>query len=194
MLACRTAIVAGIQGRLLDVEVSAAGDAPGLHLAGLREEIRPEARDRVRAAIINSGLPQPQGNLTVSLRPTALAIYGSEVDAAIAVAALAATGVVPARGDLVVLGELSLDGRLRPVPGVLPAVQAAAAKGHRTVVVPRANAAEASLIEGVTVLAVGSLAELVARLRGDTDDTRRPTPPQCPLTPVPPCQNKPGSG
>ena len=107
--------------------------------------------------------------LTINLSPATLPKTGSHYDLAIAAAVLAASGVIPleALSRTALLGELGLDGRLRPVPGVLPATLAAARAGFTRVVVPLRQAAEASLVDGVDVLGLASLSQLVAELRGE---------------------------
>jgi magnesium chelatase family protein len=136
-----------------------------------------EARDRVRAAIVNSGEQWPQTRITVGLSPASLPKSGSGYDLALAAAILAAAGAVPADslGDAVLLGELGLDGRVREVRGVLPSVIAAVRAGRERVIVPAANAAEAALVPGVAVRAVSSLAQLARLLRGElTDEDETP--------------------
>lgn len=171
MTVARTHAIAlvGIDGHLVDVEACVTHGVPGLHLIGLPDTCVAETRDRVRAAIINSALPWPGRHLTVSLAPAALPKRGSVFDLAIATAALAADGVLPqdACGRTVLLGELGLDGRIRPVHGVLPAVLAAAARGIATVIVPAGNLAEARLVSGITAVGVTSLSDAVACLRGE---------------------------
>lgn len=158
----------GVQGHLVEVEADLADGIPCLSLIGLPDTALHEARDRVRAAIVNSGEKWPQSRITVGLSPASLPKGGSGYDLALAVAILAAAGVLPveALGDVVMLGELGLDGRLRVVRGVLPAVIAAARAGHYRVIVPAGNAAEAALVPGVTVRGVSSLAQVARLLRG----------------------------
>lgn len=159
----------GVQGHLVEVEVDLAQGLPGLTLIGLPDASLQEARDRIRAAVVNSGQSWPARRITVGLSPASLPKRGSGFDLAIAAAVLAAAGAVPADAlaGRVLLGELGLDGRVRPVRGVLPAVLAAIAAGVDRVVVAAANAAEAALVPGVAVDGVVSLAGLVALLRGE---------------------------
>ncbi len=158
----------GVEGHLVDVEADLAQGLPGLALVGLPDAALCEARDRVRAAVVNSGLHWPSRRITVGLGPAWLPKAGSGFDLAIAAAVLAADGAVPAEAVArrVLLGELGLDGSVRHTRGVLPAVLAAARAGRQRVVVPISNAAEAGLVPGSTVEAVASLAELIAVLRG----------------------------
>jgi magnesium chelatase family protein len=175
----------GVVGHLVEVEADLAAGVPGLSLVGLPDAALQEARDRVRAAIVNSGLPWPQRRMTVGLSPASLPKSGSGFDLALAAAILAADDRVPAEGlaAMMVLGELGLDGRVREIRGVLPAVLAAARAGYERVVVPAGNAAEAALVPGAVVSGVRSLGQLVRLLRGEPDlgddfrvegDTREP--------------------
>lgn len=160
----------GVDGHLVDVEADLARGLPGLALVGLPDAALSEARDRVRAAVVNSGLSWPAQRITVGLSPAALPKSGSGFDLAIAAAVLAAHGAVPGEqlAHTVVLGELGLDGRVRATRGVLPAVLAAVRGGYERVVVPAGNATEAALVRGAQVTAVASLAEFVAVLRGES--------------------------
>ncbi|MEB0001950.1 YifB family Mg chelatase-like AAA ATPase [Cryobacterium sp. RTC2.1] len=151
----------GLTGALVEVEADISGQLPGMVLIGLPDAALSEATERVKAAAKNSGCPLTHNKLTINLSPAALPKHGSGFDLAIALACLAADGVVAAGsvGSVVHIGELALDGRLRPVPGMLPAVIAASRLGHRTVMVPAGNAAEAELVPGITVIGVASLRE-----------------------------------
>jgi magnesium chelatase family protein len=151
----------------VEIEADIENGLVALLLVGLPDTALREARDRIRAAVVNSRETWPQRRITVGLSPASLPKRGSSFDAGIAVAILGAAGAIPAAPlrDLMFLGELGLDGRLRPVRGVLPSVAAAAAAGFGTVVVPDANAAEASLVPGIDVLAAASLAALLCWLR-----------------------------
>lgn len=162
--------VIGIEGHIIEVEASAANGAPGLYLTGLLDRPAQETRDRVRAAIINAGFPWPAKRLAVNLVPAALPKHGTAIDLSIAVAVLSATGAAPSIPEATVfLGELGLDGRLRAVTGILPAALAAAEAGFTTVVVPVGNAAEATPVAGLTVIAADDLAAVVSWLAsGDT--------------------------
>ncbi|MRG58684.1 YifB family Mg chelatase-like AAA ATPase [Agromyces sp. CFH 90414] len=173
MPVARTRAVAliGLAGSVVEVEADLASQLPGLVIIGLPDAALGEARERVRSAASNAGCPLPQRRLTVNLSPASLPKHGSGFDLAIALACLAAAGMVdPASVDRMVhLGELGLDGRVRPIAGVLPAVLAASRAGHRTVMVPEANAEEAALVPGVEVIAVGSLIEAAIRHGGSFD-------------------------
>lgn len=169
----RTAAVSlvGLTGHMIEVEAHLAPSVPGFTLVGLPDASLAEARDRVRAALASSGIPWPQRRITVNLSPASLPKAGSAFDLAIAMATLAGAGVCDsARVDGVVhLGELGLDGRLRPVRGVLPAVAAAVAAGHPRVVVPVANADEARLVPGARVVPAAHLAEVAVACGAQVD-------------------------
>src|SRR5487761_1671298 len=146
MALARTHSVAlvGVEGHLIEVEADIAQGLPAAILVGLPDTALREARDRIRAAIVNSGEDWPQRKITVGLSPASLPKRGSGFDLPIAVAILAAAGALKAAAlaGVMFLGELGLDGQLRPVRGVLPAAVAAAAAGFGQVVVARANAEE----------------------------------------------------
>ena len=171
----RTAALIGIDGHLVDVEADVDPGLPATLLLGLPDSALRETRDRVRAAIINSGERWPDAKITIGLRPATLSKRGSACDLAIAIAVLAANGELPVPpDDVLFLAELGLDGRLRPLPGVLPAALAAADAGVSTVVIAAGNQAEAALAPGVTVVAAATLAEVLAWLRGDPPPRREP--------------------
>lgn len=158
----------GIEGHLVEVEADLASGLPGLAITGLPDTSLHEARDRVKAAVVNSGVEWPSKRITLGLSPAALPKRGSGFDLALAVALLAAAGEVPpsALQGLVLLGELGLDGRVRGVPGVLPALHAARERGWGRFLVPVANLREARLLDGVEALGVGSLRDVITLLRG----------------------------
>lgn len=149
----------GLRGEVVEIEADYSGQLPRFVLIGLPDAALGEARDRVTAAAANSGFDLPARRLTVNLSPAALPKQGSAFDLGIAIATLAAAGIIA--GDsierVVHLGELGLDGRLRPTAGVLPAVSAAAAAGFHTVMVPTGDAEEAALVPGIRVVGVTSL-------------------------------------
>ena len=160
----------GVQGHIVEVEVHLGGGDPGVTLVGLPDAALREARDRIRAAVVNSSENWPSGQITISLSPASLPKSGSLFDLAIAGAVLAAAGEVPVErlADAVLIAELGLDGRARPVCGVLPAVVAAARQGFTRFVVAGGNAKEARLVPDVEVTAVADLAGLCDWLRGRT--------------------------
>jgi magnesium chelatase family protein len=158
----------GVTGHVVEVEADIANGLVGMILVGLPDTALREARDRIRAAIVNSGEEWPQRKITVGLSPASLPKRGSWFDLAIAIGLLSAAGTVPrtASEGVMFFGELGLDGRLRPVHGVLPAVATAAPKGFGTVMVAEQNAPEAALVPGIRVIAAGSLAAAADWLRG----------------------------
>jgi len=161
--------LAGVVGAMVEVEVDMANGMPGVALVGLPDAVVRQSVDRVRAAVVNAGATFPsQRRITIGLSPASMPKQGSGFDLALAAAVLAAAGTVPERSvdRLVLLGELGLDGTVRGIRGVLPAVLAAARAGHRQVVVPAANADEAALVERVQVLPAATLAEVLAHLAG----------------------------
>jgi magnesium chelatase family protein len=151
----------GIDGAVVEVEADISSQLPGFVIIGLPDAALGEARDRVRAAAVNAGLPLTSRKLTINLSPASLPKHGSGFDLAIAMAAFAADDRLPVDSvaGVVHLGELGLDGRVRPVAGVLPAVLAAVRAGFDTVVVPAGSAPEARLVPGVRVVGVASLRE-----------------------------------
>jgi len=152
----------GVDGHLVEVEADLSNQTPEFRIIGLPDKSLGEAVQRVHNACKNTGLDLPRRRLTVNLSPASLPKQGSGFDLSIAVSTLAAGGSISARSiaQTVHIGELGLDGRVRPVPGVLPAVFAAARAGFERVVVPKANEEEARLVPGVEVKAAGSLAEV----------------------------------
>jgi magnesium chelatase family protein len=157
----------GVSAPLVTCEVHLSGGLPSTSIVGLPETAVREARDRVRAAILNCQLDYPQRKVTVGLAPADLPKDGGRFDLPIAIGILAANGSLPRDGleKFEFLGELALSGELRAVHGVLPAVLRAARSG-RSVIVPRDNAAEAALVGDAGALSAGSLLEVCAHLCG----------------------------
>ncbi|WP_149178925.1 YifB family Mg chelatase-like AAA ATPase [Streptomyces sp. TRM49041] len=162
---CSVALI-GVDGVVVEVQADLEPGVAAFTLVGLPDKSLSESRDRVRAAMVNSGAEWPQKKLTVGLSPASVPKAGSSFDLAVACAVMGAAELIDPRSiaDLVLIGELGLDGRVRPVRGVLPAVIAAAEAGYEQVVVAEQNAGEASLVPGVAVLGVRSLRQLVAVL------------------------------
>lgn len=169
----------GLTGRAIEVEADVVGGLPGTVIVGLPDATVNEARDRCKSAVVNSGAPWPDQRLTINLAPSTLPKSGSHYDLAIAMAVLSAQKAVPAEalGGTAFVGELALDGRLRAVPGVLPATLAAAEAGCTHVVVPEVNVPEAELVDGIAVTGVRSLRHLVALITGDEVPDDPPVPP-----------------
>jgi len=173
----------GVKGTCVEVEAHLASAIPAFSIVGLPDASLGEAKDRVRAAVSSAGLRWPLRRITVNLVPASLPKSGAIFDLAIAVAVLVADRSVSAQKtrDIVHLGELGLDGRLRPVRGVLPAVAAAVKAGFHKVVVPEDNAAEARLVPGAEVVGAQHLGHVAAlygaecevpELRASNDETK----------------------
>lgn len=150
----------GLNGHVVEVEADIGQTLPNFILLGLPDASLSEAKERIRAAAQNSGIPLSRRKITVNLVPASLPKKGSAFDLAIVMAALNAAGDVRDTAGTVFLAELGLDGRLRPVQGVLPAVLAAYAAGHEKFVVATGNVAEAQLVKGATVRGYGCLAQV----------------------------------
>ncbi|MEU6517113.1 YifB family Mg chelatase-like AAA ATPase [Streptomyces sp. NPDC046978] len=180
---CSVALV-GVEGVVVEVQADLEPGVAAFTLVGLPDKSLTESRDRVRAAVVNSGADWPQKKLTVGLSPASVPKGGSGFDLAVACAVLGAAERIDPRvlADIVMIGELGLDGRVRPVRGILPAVLAAVDAGYEQVVVPECAAAEASLVPGVSVLGVRSLRQLIALLADEPvpeeepDERGRPDP------------------
>ncbi|MEU7073785.1 YifB family Mg chelatase-like AAA ATPase [Streptomyces narbonensis] len=173
---CSVALV-GVEGVVVEVQADLEPGVAAFTLVGLPDKSLSESRDRVRAAVVNSGAEWPQKKLTVGLSPASVPKSGSGFDLAVAAAVLGAAERIDPRtiADLVLIGELGLDGRVRPVRGVLPAVLAAADAGYRQVVVPEQTAGEAALVPGVSVLGVRTLRQLIAVLTDEPVPDEEPT-------------------
>ncbi|MGH7537108.1 MAG: magnesium chelatase domain-containing protein, partial [Gemmatimonadales bacterium] len=158
----RSAAVLGIDAYLVDVETDIANGLPTFATVGLPQGAVKEGRERVYAAIANTGYTFPLKRITVNLAPADVRKDGSAFDLPIAVGILAATEqIAPARlGGVVLLGELGLEGAIRPVRGALPVALAARAAGAEALVLPRENLAEAGVVSGLRVLGAATLAEL----------------------------------
>jgi magnesium chelatase family protein len=157
----------GLDGNVVTVEVDIADGLPAYVLLGLPDAALSESRDRVRAAIVNCGEKWPNRKVTVSLSPAWLPKSGSSFDLAICIALLSAHETIPPEliSEIVFLGELSLDGRIRSVRGVLPALIAAQKAGIKTAVVPRANFQEAQLMQGIEIIGMDHVREVLRWLR-----------------------------
>ncbi len=164
--------VVGLEGRIVSVEVDISPGLPAFHVVGLPDKAVQEARERVRAAIRNSGCEFPMRRITASLAPADLKKEGPAYDLPIAMGILVSSGQVSADvSQTVFLGELSLDGSLRHTAGILPMVALARDEGFTHVFVPAVDGAEAALVEDVTVLPAESLAQVVSHLRDEVPMT-----------------------
>ncbi len=184
----RSVAISGVEGVMVEIEAFIGQGLPGVQLVGLADASLKESKDRVRAAITNSGRKWPEGRITLSLSPATLPKSGSNYDVALALAVLAAKGLVPTHHleRTVFVGELALDGRIRGVRGVLPAVVAARRAGFTHVVVPAANVAEATLVSGIEVGGAVHLMDVLGWLAGERvldtvgDTSGAPVSPQVP--------------
>src|SRR5256885_15063716 len=181
----RSAAVLGIDAYLVDVETDIANGLPTFATVGLPQGAVKEGRERVFAAIANSGYTFPLKRITVNLAPADIRKEGSAFDLPIALGVLAATEQISAErlGTVAVLGELGLEGAIRPVRGALPVALAARAAGVAALVLPRENIAEAGGVSGVRVLGAGALAQIADFLDGRGE---RPAPHAGPAAPFVP--------
>src|SRR5256714_2088577 len=171
MLASATAFsVHGVDSRRVTVEVDIRSRGlPAVTIVGLPDRAVREARERVRAALANSGFEFPRGRITANLAPADVRKAGPAFDLALAVGILSASGQIPpdAPGDCAICGELSLGGGLRPVRGLLAMAIGARREGIPRMIVPTERAEDAALIDGVEVIGVPDLERLGALLRGE---------------------------
>lgn len=163
----RTVALDGVTARPVTVEANIGPGLPGIHLVGLGDTAVSESKDRVRTAVANSRLPWPRTKIIVSMSPASLRKSGSHFDLPTALSVLAAGAPAPRLRDAVVVGELGLDGSVREVPGVLPALLAARTHGFTHAVIPPGNAAEATLVDDLTVLTAPSLTAAWAWATGE---------------------------
>ena len=161
--------ILGLDGYPVSVEVDISGGLPGVDLVGLADTSVKEAKERVKSAIKNSGLEYPINKITINLAPADKKKAGPLYDVAIAVAILSAIGKIDFENtkDIVFLGELSLDGSVKKINGVLPIIISARENGYKKIVIPEENYKEASYIEGLDIYTVSSLKDLVLMLNGE---------------------------
>ncbi len=164
----RSAAVVGVDALPVVVEVDVSFGLPVFTMVGLPDASVRESRDRVRTAIRNSGFEFPGHRITVNLAPADIRKAGASYDLPIALGVLAASGVLEPRllERVILLGELSLDGSIQAIRGVLPVAVSARREGNTAILLPRVNAPEARVVEGLKVLAVDSLVEAVEALNG----------------------------
>ncbi|HEV7526580.1 MAG TPA: magnesium chelatase domain-containing protein, partial [Acidimicrobiia bacterium] len=153
LAAVRSAVLEGVDGRIVTVEVHVSRGLPGYTVVGLPDAAGRESRERVRAALLSSGLEYPQQRVTVNLAPASVRKTGAGLELAVALALTCAAGGLPAGSldGVAVLGELGLDGSVRGVVGTLALVDALVGLGVDHVIVPAVNASEAALVPGVAV-------------------------------------------
>ncbi|HVA33360.1 MAG TPA: YifB family Mg chelatase-like AAA ATPase [Candidatus Baltobacteraceae bacterium] len=179
-----SAAMLGIEGYVVRVEADSSPGTPILSIIGLPDRALNEARERVRAAVFNSGLAYPAGRLLVNLAPAEVRKSGPAFDLAIALALVAIDEQIDrlALQQFIALGELALDGKLQPVHGILPMVLGARRAGFSKLIVPEANAGEAALVDGIELYAVDSLQAAIATIGGHGARWRhRTVPPQLDL-------------
>ena len=165
----KTLGITGIQGNAVTAECYISGGLPGFDIVGLPDAAVKEARERVRAAAKSSGMTFPASHITVNLAPASLKKAGTHYDLPILISILAACGSVrKPREATAFLGEVGLDGSVRPVSGVLPMALAAKNEGIKCLMVPAENAAEATLARGPMVIPIRSVSQLCAGLNGET--------------------------
>jgi magnesium chelatase family protein len=160
----------GVDARLIEVEVNLSGGVPKYFLVGLPDRAVSESKDRIDAALKNAGAYLPRGKITVNLAPADLPKEGSAFDLPIAVSLLAVSGQIETDKlqKSLILGELALDGKLRPVKGVLPMAVEARNRGMEFVLVPKSNGAEAAVVEGIKVIGFDSLQEVMEWLHDES--------------------------
>ena len=164
----RGVVVNGVEGLVVDIEAYLSAGLPGMNIVGLADTAVGEARDRVRAAVLNSGLPWPsERRITVGLSPASVHKRGAALDLGIAIAIMAAHGQVREPESTIIIGELALDGQVRPVRGVLVAALAAHKSGFERIVVPMSQIQEARLVPGISVTGVSSLTDAILHFRGE---------------------------
>jgi magnesium chelatase family protein len=161
----------GIDAYVVEVEVDLSSGLPQFTTVGLPEGAVKESKDRVFAAIKNAGYKFPSKRITVNLAPADIKKEGSSFDLPIAVGILAATAVVRSSRlkDVIILGELSLDGSLRPIKGAISIALAAKERGFEGVILPRANGPEAAIVEGINVYSADNLIQVAQFLNGEAE-------------------------
>jgi magnesium chelatase family protein len=166
----------GVDGRMVEIEADIGAGLPKTIVVGLPDAALSEAKDRVRAAVRNSGEDWPKQQVMIALSPAAVPKHGAGYDLAMACVVLAAAKVVPGERlrATVMLGELALDGRIRDVRGVLPGLLAARRAGVTSAVVPASSLAEAALVTGMDIRGAGELRDVVLWLRGEEDALETP--------------------
>ena len=164
----KSCAVTGLEGHIIEVEVDISGGLPAFNIVGLPDKAVQESRERVRAAIRNSDCEYPMRRITANLAPADLQKAGPSYDLPLAVSVLASSGqIYDIPGDAMFLGELSLNGDVKHTNGILSMVAVAREAGIATAFVPAEDGAEAALIDGIDVLPVKNLSQVIAHLRGD---------------------------
>ncbi len=167
---CMTTALEGVIAHVVTVEANVGAGLPGVHVVGLADTAISESRDRIRTAVVNSRLPWAKTRVVVSMSPAALPKSGAHFDLPMALAILAAQMPPSERLErALVLGELGLDGSVRPVSGIIPALLAARSQGFETLVIPPGNAAEATLVPDMDVVVAATLTDAFAWACGGRD-------------------------
>ena len=164
----KSCALAGVEGYIIDVEVDTSSGLPAFDLVGLPDSAVKESKERVRSAIKNSGYEFPIKRITVNLAPADIRKEGPAFDLPIAIGILYASNLIKQDqiNNTLIIGELSLDGSIRPVNGVLPMIYSAFNYEYKNFIVPYENAEEAALIEGANILPVKNLKEVVNHFCG----------------------------
>ena len=173
-----SAALLGIEATIVRVEVHGSAGLPSVSTVGLPDSAVRESRERVRSAVLNSGFKYPQKRVTVNLAPADIRKVGSSLDLPVAVGIVAleeGSVVEPIQEHTLIVGELSLDGSVRPVPGILSVALEGRRRRLKRVIVPAANAREAALVDGIEVVPVSALAEAIGVLNGTLEITPAPT-------------------
>ena len=161
-------VLNGVDGLIVEIEAYLSQGLPGMNIVGLADTAVGEARDRVRAAVSNSNLPWPgERKITVGLSPASQHKRGSALDLGIALAIMAADRQVPELPNAIFLGELGLDGKVRPTPGVLVAALTAYRSGFTKIIVPHTQVSEAKLVPNLEVIGVSCLRDAIAIIKGE---------------------------
>lgn len=165
-----SAAYVGFDGKLIEVECDTSNGLPGIVIVGLANKAVDEAKERIRSSVKNSGLSMPRKRITLNLAPADLPKDGSSYDLPMAIAVLVSSEQVRSSEaqDSLFVGELSLDGKLRPIRGVISHAEVAKTQGFKRIFVPSKNAAEATLVEGIDIIAVHTLKEVVNHLNSTT--------------------------
>lgn len=169
----KSGVIIGIDGRVVNIETCIANGLPNFNIVGLASKSVVESRERIKASIIQSGYAFPHGHITVNLSPANLSKKGSHLDLPIAIGVLASQMVVndiKAR-EYALIGELSLNGKVMPIDGVLPIVLSLKKAGIKRIVLPKQNTVEASMVGDVTIIGVESLEEAIASINNQITES-----------------------
>ena len=169
----KSGVIIGIDGRVVNIETCITNGLPNFNIVGLASKSVVESRERIKASIIQSGYAFPHGHITVNLSPANLSKKGSHLDLPIAIGVLASQMVVndiKAR-EYALIGELSLNGKVMPIDGVLPIVLSLKKAGIKRIVLPKQNTVEASMVGDVAIIGVESLEETIASINNQITES-----------------------